>query len=269
MIKSSSEAFNELTNSEIFNVFDCGESNEYKFPYLSFVKIEPEKVKGQPTVSQIGLEVKQANGYLDCVNINPDDTNSLDAHDTIVNHAVDIIIERARNNSKKDTSNYFTVDLLKPTFYSRDEKKRDEIQGPNHGRKLISKILGISNIIAMESRMGAGNYVILPEMLYKIIEDSLSKKFKGLYKPSKVQDSLAGLNLLCSDKLQSDEFIVGRKPKPDQVGLHLITSDIHLSNYISNTPDDITQKVSFKLLFPIDEDNTVYSCKVNWTDETI
>ncbi len=269
MIMSSSEVFNELSNSEIFNVIDCGENNQYKFPYLSFVKIEPKKVKGQPAVSQLGLEVKEASGYLDCVNINPDDTNRLDAHDTLVDLAVDLIIERARSNSKKDTSGYFNVDLLMPTFYSKDKKKRDEIQGPNHGRKLIARILGVSNIIALEGRMGAGNYVILPEVLYEIIQDSLTKKYKGLYKPSSVQDSLAGLNLLCSDKLLNDEFIVGRKPKPDQIGLHLITSDSNLSNYVSNTPDDITQKVSFKLLFPNDEDNSVYSCKVNWTDATL
>jgi hypothetical protein len=131
--------------------------------------------------------------------------------------------------------------------------------------------MSVSNLIAINGRRGPANYVILPEGLYKILEDALMKKYKGLYKPSKVADTFAFMSILCSDKLADDVFIVGRKPRPDEPGLHLVTSDSNLSNYIVNTPDSTIQKVGFKLLFVGDEDKdcTVYGCKVNWTNETI
>lgn len=61
------------------------------------------------------------------------------------------------------------------------------------------------------------------------------------------------------------------KPTNDGLGLHLVTSDMHLSNYISGGPDSTIHKVGFKLVWLGDEDKecTVYGCKVNWTNETI
>jgi len=274
MIKSSSEVFQELSNSDIFTTHDCGETNHYKLAYLDFVDISEEEQNGFEHVfdgPRIGLKLKEVQGPLDAVNINPDDIDALDAYDKLTDIAVDMIIERAYKNSERDESRHFNVDLLKPNYYFSDEKKREEIQGPNHGRKLLTRILGISNLIAITGRRGPANYVILPENLYKILESVFARKYKGLYKANELEASIAGLTLLCSDKLKDDQFIVGRKTCTEERGLHLITSDKNLSNYIVNTPDDMVQKVGFKLLFVGDEDKdcTVYGCKVNWTNETI
>jgi hypothetical protein len=283
MIKSSSEVFQELNNSDIFNTLDCGETNHYKIAYLEFVELD-ETNDGEintftssisrdqePEINRMGLRLKMTEGPLDYVNINPDDVESLDAHDKITDVAVDMIIERAYKNSERDNPKYFNVDFLKAPFYFSDEKKRGDIQVPNHGRKLIARILSVSNLIAINGRRGAGNYVILPESLYRILENTLMKKYKGLYKPSKVADTLSYMNILCSDKLADDVFIVGRKPQPEEPGLHLVTSDNNLSNYMVKSPEDLVHKLGFKLVWVGDEskDYTVYGCKVNWTNETI
>lgn len=253
MIQTSSDTFELLKNSDIFNVIDCGESDKYEFTYLSF----------ETTKQLISLTPTKCSGNLDAININPEDIYSLDAHNTIVDIAVETIIDKAFKNSKNEKM--FILDLEKPKFLSHDKDILDEVQLPNHGRKLIARIFTISNIIAMNSRRGPANYVILPENLYKIIEVSTIKKYKGLYKPNNVADNLYNMTILCSDKLKDDEFVVGRKPNREESGLHVITSEHNLSNYISLGPDEMIQKIGVKILFIDDNDCTVYGCKINWT----
>jgi hypothetical protein len=286
MIESSSETFNRLKQVPIFYTHDCKESNEYSIAYLDFVELNEEHDGEMHSVTfgrdteenkeqyskSLGLKLKVAKGNFDAIQINSDDVESLDAYEAIVDTAMDMIIERAYRNSerisKSQKQNYFKLDLTNPSFYFTDERKKKELQVQNLGRKLLSRILSISNLIAMQSRRGPASYVILPDNLYKMLEDVFSKKYRGLYNPGELASSVAGLSILCSDKLKSNQFIVGRKAKPEEPGFHLITSDSKLGNYLLDKPDNMIQKVDFKLLFIHDEtkDNSVFGCEINWTD---
>jgi hypothetical protein len=131
-------------------------------------------------------------------------------------------------------------------FLNKNTKNPKNLQHRNQGldiklqgdydtdyRKIMSKTLMCSNLIAMDGRIGPAKSVIFGKKLLPYLKD---------------EDTLANLTYYYSDLLDDDKVIICRPNNIDQPGLLLI-DDTQNSNYFFNqTPNWHKQYCWFRII---------------------
>ena len=237
-----------LSYSPLFNFHDCGMETKYKIHYLKFEALDKNESEidlnqgfsksystNKPIQGTIGLkvctyenEITDESGKVIELSTNQDIVNEIHSD------ALGIIYQAALKNTEG-------LNIIHDNFvisYNNIEQSY---------RRVVSRILSYSNMIAINYRRGPASYVILNEKLFKILNEQYQPKTKVLYSPSDYTFSLGGLKFYCSDKLKEGEVLVGRKGKEDEPGLHLTASDAILLMHFSETIDEAKVKLRYNL----------------------
>lgn len=263
-----SSLMNSLSNSPIFNLHDCGLESKYKIHYLKYTLVESKEADEPGHYTGFTSGYSTENGATELLALKvcsfegevPEDGKiyELSQNDYLLNEinsdAVDVIRENSIINSSKLEINISELNI---------DKNLDE--GTIY-RRILSRILSGSNQIAMNHRRGPGSYVIMHEDIFEYIKNHNKPTLKALYNSIDNNIAVAGLLFYCSDRLQPGEFIVGRKGREDEPGLHLTTSEAILFNYYTEDIDDARLKLRYKI--DVLEELPAYYFKLNFTDES-
>jgi len=124
----------------------------------------------------------------------------------------------------------YIKDIFKPRFIKEFMPgQKNDLQR----RKILSKILQLANVIAVEGRRGAGNTVIVNAKIGTILQDiagfqvqANDSRLLGDSMPTGIYNigSIAGLNIYVDHYMSwdDDRILVYRKGRPDEPGLGLI-----------------------------------------------
>jgi len=265
MEEAKSETLKYLENVKIFNLQKSNKTGEFVIPYLSFTEtgeIPKRTGESESNVKTLALILRNEKGSLDRVILKEDELIEY----KIVDHAVDLLIEQAFKNSQQNLKDLSDRVKLKLIHIDTVYDKHIESVKESNAKLMIGKIMSLSNFIASNSRRGPANYVILPESLYSVIEYVTNNIYKGLYAPSDSLSNFTGINILCSNKLKDNQFIVGRKGTGNDPGLHLVTSERHINSYVLNKKNEAVPSPEYKLVL-IEPETFVFGCEVKWNNE--
>lgn len=113
-------------------------------------------------------------------------------------------------NSLKNIPTVSNINLV----FKKDINLTDNENHKSFCRKIITRLTMCSNIIAMDGRIGIGNFVLVGKDnwdYFRYIEENI-KPFSG---------SNPVLSIIYTDKIQTNKVIVGRTNNSDQSGISL------------------------------------------------
>ena len=133
----------------------------------------------------------------------------------------------------------------KEAFNKENEKLSTYVEqsGDIIQRKLISKVLSLSNMIAAKGRRGPGTFVIASKKIIDLMSD-----YNGGFLYKKEVYNITGLTYFVCDELEN-EVIVGRCGEPDtESSIRLVSNDEALEkNILFNSTDISGIKIKYAL----------------------
>lgn len=110
----------------------------------------------------------------------------------------------------------------------------DNIQ--QHSRKLVSKILLVSNQMAINSRIGPANSLIVGKKVYDLLLTSPAFSYQ-ISGTGPLVGTIAGLSVVFSNKISDDKLILVKTNKKSDNGLNVINNTLISEFYIKETPN--------------------------------
>lgn len=139
------------------------------------------------------------------------------------------------------------AEISKKEEFVLDYEQKTEDTKSSVSRKILSKIMGASNMIAVSSRRGPGTFVIARKEIIDIISTYSQNTSSYVYPYSPEEDTFVGLKMFVCNSI-GDTILVGRNGSDDEPGLRLLSNDESLENgiYFNNT-DIAGVNVRYKL----------------------
>jgi hypothetical protein len=139
---------------------------------------------------------------------------NIESYDDIYNDLLSYIDKETI--SPKVVSGINNIDLI----LKNDKNLTDQENFESNCRKILTRLTMCSNIIAMEGRIGSGNFILVGESNWDYFHYIQEKNNNPL-----------SMSVVHTDKIEPDKIIVGRKNNQDQGGISYIM-DLENKKYV-------------------------------------
>jgi hypothetical protein len=143
---------------------------------------------------------------------------------------------------------YLSTTNITQLVYQKDNTISEEENSSKFSRKLLSRIMMISNMIASHlSRRGPATFMIIGTDVVPLVMNGLSILFNSPQEQISnryVLGNLSGITVIVSDKIKSNKVIIGRSESNQDGGGLIITNDMN-QYYITETPHTFYKKFAW------------------------
>lgn len=220
-------------NSDFLNTAYFYKSPETK---ATISYIEQKDLGEKDGFKEFGLVVKQKDIYCEKILFTKDEKNTFILINTLINKLYNKYLELAKLNDKS-----IRKTALKPksNFLARWIKGESDVlinDNQEGARKLITRIMHVSNSIAVNNRIGPATFMIISTKLLPLIQNTpgfmydTSGKIKE-YETITQVGNMMGLSVFVNYDSHDDLILVGRYSSQNNLGgVGLIEYDIQIDN---------------------------------------
>lgn len=225
-------------NSDFLNTAYFYKSSEIKatISYIEQVDLgETNDPNGYP-MKEFGLKVKQKDIYCDKLIFSKDEKNTFLLINTLINKLYNKYLELAKLNDKSIRK---TALNPKSNYLTRWVKGESDIliNGNQEGaRRLITRIIHVSNSMAVNNRIGPATFAVISPKLLPLIQNTpdfiydTSGKIKE-YETITQVGNMMGLSVFVNYDSHDDLILLGRYSSQNNLGgVALIEHDIQIDN---------------------------------------
>lgn len=159
----------------------------------------------------------------------------------------DRLINHFELNTQSD-HHYLSTTNITQLSYQKDSSLTEEENSSKFSRKLLSRIMMISNMITSHlSRRGPATFMIIGTDVVPLVMNGLSHLFTSPQKQESnryVLGNLSGITVIVSDKIKSNKVIIGRSESNQDGGGLIVMNDMN-KYYMTETPHTFYKKFAW------------------------
>lgn len=204
---------------------------------VSVSYLEQKDLGEKDGFKEFGLTLKQKDIYCEKIIFTKDEKNTFVLINTLISKLYNKYLQLANQNEKSVSK---TALKTKSNFFSRWIKGDSDIlitKKETDLRRLITRIIHISNSIAVNSRIGAATFMVVSPKLLPIIQNAnyfsydVSGKIKEYETITLVGKLSSDLSVYVNYDSHDDLILVGRYSSQNNMGgVALIENDIQIDN---------------------------------------